>query len=570
MDLFRNMSIGKKIVTLMLIMVIGMMGIGCLGYYYQKKANMDISGIYADNLLPVKWLNQIRVNSANAEKLLVYMVFTNEQSKRQEYIKQISEIVATNNKLMTEYERVKLQPFEVENLANLKKAQAEWREARSQYIKLIEAGQIEEAKSYLLVNGYKQAEYQRIVDALAEFNAQEADRVNTQNDIDFAFATKVSIGATLAIIIAAIILGMIIIRLITQPLGRMVSSIAKDATGQISIQQIDVQSKDELGYLADSLNTLINQLRSFVVTAADASERVAASSEELTASAQESAEVSQQVAASISDVAGAAGQQLRAVNETVAIVEQISAAIEETAATAGSVAAAAAQTIDAVKAGKQAVDIAVNQMDRVGKGSAEVQNSVEKLAESAGQITQIVDVISGIAAQTNLLALNAAIEAARAGDAGRGFAVVAEEVRKLAEQSQTAAKEIAALIGQNSISIDGAVTTMRTGAEDIKAGVSVVYDAGQAFESIANQINSMVNQVREISAATQEVAAGSQRIVDSVKNIEAASKHSVAQTETVSAATEEQSATMEEISAASNMLAKMAEELQNAVKAFKM
>lgn len=570
MDFFRNLNIGKKIVTLILVMVVGMIGIGYLGYHYQKKANMDMTGVYADNLLPVKWLNQMRVNSANVEKLLVYMAYTNEQSKRQEYIKQINEITALNNKLMSDYEKVKLLPFEVEVLAKLKIVQAEWREVRTQYIKLIEAGRIEEAKAYLLHNGYKQAEYQQNIDALAQFNAEEADRVNTRNDLDFALAMKVTVGATVAIIIAATILGIIITRMITQPLRTMVSSIAKDATGQISIQPIYIQSKDELGYLADSLNTLINQVRTFVVTAADAAERVAASSEELTASAQESAQVSQQVAISISDVAGAAGQQLNAVNETVAVVEQISAAIEQTAATAGCVAVAAEQTIDAVNVGKQAVDTAVNQMDRVGKGSAEVQESVEKLAESADQITRIVDVISSIAAQTNLLALNAAIEAARAGDAGRGFAVVAEEVRKLAEQSQTAAKEIAGLIGQNTLSIGSAVTTMRTCAEDIKAGVSVVYDAGQAFESISSQINSMVNQVREISAATEEVAAGSQRIVDSVKNIETASKLSVTQTETVSAATEEQSATMEEIAAASHTLAKMAEELQSAVGAFKM
>jgi methyl-accepting chemotaxis protein len=208
-------------------------------------------------------------------------------------------------------------------------------------------------------------------------------------------------------------------------------------------------------------------------------------------------------------------------------------------------------------------------MVRVGDGTAQVQLAVDTLSVSSKEIVQIIDVIGGIAGQTNLLALNAAIEAARAGDAGRGFAVVAEEVRKLAEQSQIAAKQIGDLIAGNTASIDSAVTAMQAGAEDVKTGTEVVNNAGQAFTVIAGRINLMAKQVKEISDATQEVAAGSQQIVESVRKVEAVSKAAAARTETVSAATQEQSATMEEIAAASNTLARMATDMQQAVRIFK-
>ena len=169
---------------------------------------------------------------------------------------------------------------------------------------------------------------------------------------------------------------------------------------------------------------------------------------------------------------------------------------------------------------------------------------VAKLGERSKEIGQIVDTISGIAGQTNLLALNAAIEAARAGEQGRGFAVVAEEVRKLAEQSQGAAKQIAGLIGEIRNDTDSAVVAMNEGTKEVRIGTEVVNNAGQSFRDIYTSVSDVTGQVREISAAIEQMAAGSQQIVSSVKEIDVISKDTSAQAQTVSAATEEQSASM--------------------------
>lgn len=361
----------------------------------------------------------------------------------------------------------------------------------------------------------------------------------------------------------------VIAKRVAKPISQLRDECMLLAQGDLREGEARSFSEDEIGQLGSGFQEMRRNLRELTSNMLSQSEQVAASSEELTASAEQSAQAANQVAISITEVAQGTNNQIQAVEQTMAVVEQISAAIEQTAATSNEVAAMAVETIEAVKGGQQAVNKAVLQMDNVGKGSAALQVTVDKLADSSKQIGQIVSVISGIAAQTNLLALNAAIEAARAGEAGRGFAVVADEVRKLAEQSATAAKEITDLVTDNTNNIDSAVTVMNSSTENIKVGIEVVTGAGQAFEDISQQIHVMAEQVKEISAATQEVAVGSQRIVEAMKNIEETSKDSAAQAETVSAATEEQSASMEEIASSSQGMARLAADMQQAVSAFK-
>jgi methyl-accepting chemotaxis protein len=213
-------------------------------------------------------------------------------------------------------------------------------------------------------------------------------------------------------------------------------------------------------------------------------------------------------------------------------------------------------------------DLAVRQIANIEKTVAESARIVETLGDRSKEIGQIVDTISSLAGQTNLLALNAAIESARAGEAGRGFAVVAEEVRKLAEQSQDASKQIGELIGAIQADTDRAVAAMQQGTSEVRLGSEVVNRAGDAFQEILAAVGRVSDQASQMSQAIAEMAGGSRKIVASIKEIDAASKANVDETQNVSAATEEQSATMEEIAASSQGLATLAQDLQAAVRRF--
>jgi len=381
--------------------------------------------------------------------------------------------------------------------------------------------------------------------------------------------TWISLVTTIVVLILAAVIIVWYARRIAKPIQALEAAASRIAGGDLTLVKMDIASNDEIGRLGQAFETMTQNLRGLIKQVSNASEQVAASAEELTASAEQSAQAANQVAQVIAEVASGAENQLKAVGETTIVVEQMSAGVQQIAANANMVAGTSAKSADAAQEGSKAVEKAINQMRHIDETVTRSAEVVTKLGERSQEIGQIVDTISSIAGQTNLLALNAAIEAARAGEQGRGFAVVAEEVRKLAEQSQEAAKLIANLIAEIQKDTGSAVVAMNEGTKEVRIGTEVVNNAGRNFKEIFGLIGEVTNQVREISAAIEELASGSQHIVTSVRDIDATSKDTASQSQTVSAATEEQSATMEEIAASSQALAKMAEELTQAVSKFK-
>ncbi|HWR39579.1 MAG TPA: methyl-accepting chemotaxis protein [Patescibacteria group bacterium] len=378
-------------------------------------------------------------------------------------------------------------------------------------------------------------------------------------------------------IIAVISLGILVIgvfwilwfaRGLTSPIQQMLDIVAQVTAGNLTAK-LSVRSRDELGLLASHFNQMVEQLRALVTKVNSQAENLSAASEELTASAEQSAQASTQIAAAITGVAAGAEQQLKAVDSTTVVVEQIATDIRQIATKASLVTTTSAKSAGAAQTGSIALEKSITQMNHIEETVIRSSQVVTKLGDRSNEIGTIVDTIAGIASQTNLLALNAAIEAARAGEQGRGFAVVAEEVRKLAEQSQNAAQEIAKLITEIRLDTANAVTAMSEGTEEVHQGTLVVSDAGRAFREIAVSIDEVTAQITEIMQAINHIVDGSQQIADSMRSVDHISQNACRQSQSVSAATEEQSATMEEIAASSHTLAKMAEELSAAVSQFK-
>ena len=379
----------------------------------------------------------------------------------------------------------------------------------------------------------------------------------------------ISLITILIVLALAAVIIVMIARRIAKPIQALEAAANRIAGGDLSQTSLNIESNDEIGRLAKSFEQMTANVRSLIKQIYSNAEHLAASSEELTASAEQSAQASNQVAISITDVAEGANVQLAATTDASAIVEEMSAGIAQIAANANLVSGQSGQAAGKAINGGAAVDKAVRQMTLIENTVNTSAQVVAKLGERSKEIGQIVDTISGIAGQTNLLALNAAIEAARAGEQGRGFAVVAEEVRKLAEQSEAAAKKIAELIGEIQVDTDKAVDAMNNGTREVKTGADVVNAAGVSFREIAGLVTEVSEQVKQISGAIQQMATGSQQIVGSVKKIGDLSKKSAGEAQSVSAATEEQLASMEEISTSSRALATLAQELQGAVAKFR-
>lgn len=340
------------------------------------------------------------------------------------------------------------------------------------------------------------------------------------------------------------------------------------AQGDFRERDTGAFTEDEIGQLAKGFQKMRTHLREMVTTVSSQAEQLAAASQELTASVEQSALAANQVAGSITEVASGAEEQLRAVDEASTVVEKMSAGIQQVAATTTEVAGQSIQASNKANEGNSSVNKAVYQMAQIEQTVSNSAKAVSELGERSKEIGQIVVTITGIAEQTNLLALNAAIEAARAGEQGRGFAVVAEEVRKLAEQSQEATKQIASLISEIQGDTDQAVLAMDNGTREVALGAEVVNAAGQAFQEITELVTHVSDQVKEIASTIDQMAIGSQQIVGSVNQIDEVSKKVTDEAQTVSAATEEQSASMEEIASSSQSLATLAQNLQEAISRF--
>ena len=208
----------------------------------------------------------------------------------------------------------------------------------------------------------------------------------------------------------------------------------------------------------------------------------------------------------------------------------------------------------------------IKSVESIVTASAEM---VDKLGVRSQEIGQIVETISGIAGQTNLLALNAAIEAARAGEHGRGFAVVAEEVRKLAEQSQTAAQQIAELIHGIQQDTTTAVGSMNEGREAVASGAQSVEGLREVFGKISSLVKNVSEQMDVMMEGIQAVTESAGVVTQSINNIEKQGSKVAEEMQAVSATTEEQSASAEEIASASDALAKLAQDQQLSLQRFK-
>jgi methyl-accepting chemotaxis protein len=275
-----------------------------------------------------------------------------------------------------------------------------------------------------------------------------------------------------------------------------------------------------------------------------------------------------EIAESVSQVAHGAEEQVRAVDQMRAMSEEVALASRASAETASKTAQVAAEARASAENGEQAVAKVDEAMRSVQSSSADVSAAIRELGDKSTRIGGIVDTITGIAEQTNLLALNAAIEAARAGESGRGFAVVAEEVRKLAEESQEAAKSIADLVSEIRSETERAVTVVEHGVRQTDEGAQTVVAARDAFQEIRESVESMTERIEQIAASSAQIVDSATRMAENVSSVANVAEESSASTEQVSAATEETSASTQQIASSAQELSATADELQRLVAQF--
>ncbi|WP_196593393.1 methyl-accepting chemotaxis protein [Pectinatus sottacetonis] len=572
MNYLQSLKVKGRIVFLLSILLAALVCIGLIGYYFLHEANISADKMYKEKLLAVQWINDCRVHPRKIESDMYEIMLTSDANNRQSLIDDMKD---RNKKFTTSFEKLAKLPLDNANRQEIDKIKLDLRQyndINNNTVELVRQDKTSQAYTYYKANGAAVIEsFNNELIKLAASMDKSAQEMNKENEDKFVLANTLFIVIVIVSVILGILLGWIIVKQITERLAETVAFLKVLAVGDFSqkIAQEHLYDKSEFGDVARAVDAMSKGIRQLIKRLSDSSTQLASSSQELTASAEQSAQASNQVAGSVTEVAHAAEKQLEVIGNANNIVQQISTAISQAASNAQTVSSYADQTAEAANSGEVNIKKAVDQMQLIEEKTINTAGVVDELEDKSKQIGQIVDVISNIAGQTNLLALNAAIEAARAGEAGKGFAVVAEEVRKLAEQSQEAAKQITELITQVQTKTDDAVIYMSATKEQVNAGTNIVSGAGKSFETILHMVRDMTAQIRNISAGIEEITGNIHNVVTAVGDIDSQSKKASGESQNISAATQQQSASTEEIASASQHLAKMAEELQNAIRKFK-
>ncbi|EHM09403.1 methyl-accepting chemotaxis protein, partial [Thermanaerovibrio velox DSM 12556] len=328
-------------------------------------------------------------------------------------------------------------------------------------------------------------------------------------------------------------------------------------------------SDTEIGHMARSMMHLLDNLRHTIGEIRRESDRAASSAENLAALSEEQVASVEEVKASVDRVSSLMQENSAALQETNAGIEEVSSGAQQAANSATEGAEATSQMSVLSERAIGQVEEVVRAITALGSESERTYERIRKVAESVSSISGFVSTIRSIADQTNLLALNAAIEAARAGEAGRGFAVVAEEVRKLAEESGMAAKEVEDLIGPLQANTEESLRATEQSKRSMEETVRRAHDSSEGLRRVLEHIKTVNDVMQNIAATSEEQAAAAQEIARGIDSATQGTLETTSAVELIKSSSEETARASEAVAQEAQALSQTAEKLETLVAKFK-
>ncbi|MCY9670476.1 methyl-accepting chemotaxis protein [Paenibacillus alginolyticus] len=567
LSILRNLKLRFKLLLMNAIAILFLLIVGITGYFYMDKMSSNSTRMYEESLLSVKWINQLKSNFNETEANLLEMMLSTDVKYKVKLKVKLDENSAKNKELVTKIAGIALNQEETDAFKSFEALNLKLREV---IVSTIEHATQNNQVAYQVYNNEVSPQGVKTIEALdklvllKEFAAEQFQRSSSADSKTSHWVIILTIVIAIIVMTAnALALNMII----TTPIRRLQEHMEKAASGDLSVKG-DYPYEDEVGKLTGSFNVMTESLRSLVKQIAENALTLSASSEELLASSEQSSMAAKQVATSSQKLSEDFDKQFVGVNQANEAVQQMLTSTKLIDESAQEVAELAEQATQAAQNGKQSVVSIAGQMTEISDAVREVNNVIEALGKNAYKIGEIVNVINEISTQTNLLSLNAAIEAARAGEAGRGFAVVAGEVRKLAEQSSSSARNITELVSTIQRQINHAVSSMHAGAGKVEVGLSISGKAQESFVHIESSVEKVNAKVESVNLNIHQLVDANLRIEQVMGIVSAVSETGISVSQETSAASQQQMSTTEEIENSAKSLAGLAEELQISLQKF--
>lgn len=563
----RNLKLRFKLLLMNATAILFLLIVGITGYYFMDKMSGNSTRMYEESLLSVKWINQLKSNFNETESNLLEMMLSVDVKYKGKLKAKLDENGATNQELVTKLSGI---PLTEEEAAAFKS----FEELNNKYHEIVtmtmEHATQNNQVAYQVYNNEVAPHGDKMVtalDKLVDLKESAAEKFQQSSSKDSRtshwFIIITIIVAIIVMTVSALTLNMIV----TTPIRKLQEHMEKAAGGDLSIKG-DYPYADEVGKLTSSFNAMTGSLRSLVSQIADNALTLSASSEELLASSEQSSLAAKQVATSSTKLSEDFEKQFAGVNQANDAVQQMLTSTKLIDESAQEVAELVGQATAAAQEGKRSVGSIAGQMSEISDAVQEVNGVIEALGKNAHKIGEIVNVINEISTQTNLLSLNAAIEAARAGEAGRGFAVVAGEVRKLAEQSASSARNITSLVSTIQRQINHAVSSMHEGAGKVQAGLTISGEAQESFTNIELSVEKVNAKVERVNQNIHQLVSANERIEQVMSIVSSVSETGISVSQETSAASQQQMSTTEEIENSAKSLAGLAEELQISLQKF--